>query len=140
MTNSQRLASVRQCLIGWLAAQAEEGVEAREETSAQRIGSESILIRDGYYCGRRFELGDYRAVWFLEEDILKISTADGQLCCVLSGPEITASHSPGEAPILKLPTPDRSNPATSGNERGASPAATDRRQGDGGASGMPHAA
>ncbi len=32
---------------------------------------ETILIRDGFYCGRCFVCGDYRAVWFLEENAIK---------------------------------------------------------------------
>ena len=34
---------------------------------------ETILVRDGYYCGRCFICGDYKAVWFIEEQLLKIS-------------------------------------------------------------------
>ena len=32
---------------------------------------ETILIRDGFYCGRCFACGDFRAVWFLEENAIK---------------------------------------------------------------------
>ncbi len=32
---------------------------------------ESILIREGSYCGRRFEADGAYAVWFLEEDEVK---------------------------------------------------------------------
>ena len=45
---------------------------------------ESILIRDGSYCGRRFEADDAHAVWFLEEDQLKFYRADGGALCVLT--------------------------------------------------------
>jgi hypothetical protein len=41
--------------------------------------SESILLRDGLYCGRRFQTGDVHAVWFVEEDELKIYAEDGSL-------------------------------------------------------------
>ncbi len=60
---------------------------------------ESILICDGFYCGRRLDAGDYTAVWFLEEDELKISDAFGDLKCVLRGSEIAAlaEESPAEA-------------------------------------------
>lgn len=34
---------------------------------------ETILVRDGFYCGRCFTCGDYKAVWFMEEQLLKIS-------------------------------------------------------------------
>lgn len=45
---------------------------------------ESILIRDGSYCGRRFEAEGAHAVWFLEEDQLKFYRADGGALCVLT--------------------------------------------------------
>lgn len=32
---------------------------------------ETILIRDGFYCGRSFTAGNLRAVWFLEENVVK---------------------------------------------------------------------
>lgn len=39
--------------------------------------AETILIRGGLYCGRRFELGAFSAVWFVEEGELKIYFPDG---------------------------------------------------------------
>ena len=38
---------------------------------------EAILIRDGFYCGRRFRCGPLEAVWFIEEDQLKIYNQQG---------------------------------------------------------------
>ena len=39
---------------------------------------ESILIRKGSYCGRRFEADGAYAIWFLEEDQVKFyRTAQG---------------------------------------------------------------
>ena len=32
---------------------------------------ETILIRDGFYCGRSFACDGLRAVWFVEENLLK---------------------------------------------------------------------
>lgn len=32
---------------------------------------ESILIRNGSYCGRRFDADEAYAIWFLEEDEVK---------------------------------------------------------------------
>ena len=40
---------------------------------------ESLLIRDGYFCGRRFEMDGLCAVWFVEENQLKIYDRDGKL-------------------------------------------------------------
>jgi hypothetical protein len=39
--------------------------------------SESILIRDGAYCGRRFEVEGSYAVWLIKEDQLTVFGADG---------------------------------------------------------------
>jgi hypothetical protein len=44
---------------------------------------ETILIRDGYYCGRRFETDAAVAVWFVEENQVKVYQADGTLAQVL---------------------------------------------------------
>ncbi len=40
---------------------------------------ESILIQDGYYCGRRFECNGLKAIWFVEEDQVKIYDRDGSV-------------------------------------------------------------
>ncbi len=40
---------------------------------------ETILIRDGYYCGRRFECDGFSAVWFVEENELKVHHRDGSV-------------------------------------------------------------
>ncbi len=44
---------------------------------------ESILIRDGYYCGRRFETDAGAAIWFVEENQVKVYRADGSMTQVL---------------------------------------------------------
>jgi hypothetical protein len=38
---------------------------------------EAILIRDGFYCGRCFECESLQAIWFVEEDQLKIYNEQG---------------------------------------------------------------
>lgn len=40
---------------------------------------ETILIRDGHYCGRRFESDGFQAIWFIEEDEVKYFGPDGDL-------------------------------------------------------------
>jgi hypothetical protein len=40
---------------------------------------ETILIRDGYYCGRRFECDGLSAVWFVEEGQVKFYQRDGSV-------------------------------------------------------------
>ena len=39
---------------------------------------ESVLIRDGFYCGRRFISDAVRAVWFAEDNVIKFYGQDGQ--------------------------------------------------------------
>lgn len=40
---------------------------------------ESILVREGVYCGRRFSQGGLEAVWFAEENQLKLYDQQGRL-------------------------------------------------------------
>lgn len=35
---------------------------------------ETMLIRNGNYCGHRYRLEEFEAVWFIEEDELKFSS------------------------------------------------------------------
>jgi hypothetical protein len=44
---------------------------------------ETILIRGGAYCGRRFETSEAHAVWFVEENQLKFYCSDGSLARVV---------------------------------------------------------
>lgn len=39
--------------------------------------SETILIRGGNYCGRRFQTTQGHAIWFIEENQIKIYLPDG---------------------------------------------------------------
>jgi hypothetical protein len=39
---------------------------------------ETMLIRDGFYCGRCFTCDAIRAVWFAEESLVKFYGEDGQ--------------------------------------------------------------
>ncbi len=99
MTNSQRLAQVREHLLGWLDQQPQDDSVA---VDGSPITSESVLIVDGFYCGRRFNAGTYRATWFIEEDELKIHDESGKLLCVVGGTELdaiapSAALTPGQA-------------------------------------------
>lgn len=40
---------------------------------------ETVLIRNGYYCGRRFYCDGFHAVWFVEEQQIKYFNEEGQL-------------------------------------------------------------
>ena len=46
--------------------------------------SESMLIRGGFFCGRRFESGGFQAVWFAEENEVKFFDRDGAVIRVLN--------------------------------------------------------
>jgi len=48
-------------------------------TPAQSL-HETILIRDGFFCGRRFQWESHTAVWFAEEQQIKFYGPDGALC------------------------------------------------------------
>ncbi|WP_040770071.1 hypothetical protein [Novipirellula maiorica] len=85
MTNSQRLETVRSRLCQWINDQCTDAVQ---EHGPVKVLSESLLIRDGFFCGRCFRTEAYRAVWFIEEDELKIYSNSGSLECVFTGHEI----------------------------------------------------
>jgi hypothetical protein len=40
---------------------------------------ESLLIRDGCYCGRKFQASSCSLVWFVEEKQIKVYGPDGTL-------------------------------------------------------------
>lgn len=81
MTNSQRLELVRQNICQWLT---DHGYPATEKIA------ESILIRDGFYCGRRFKIEDCTAVWFTESDQIKIHDAENNLLASFQASEQVA--------------------------------------------------
>jgi hypothetical protein len=41
--------------------------------------AEAILIRDGLFCGRKFQCEGYEVVWFIEEDEIKFFGPCGDL-------------------------------------------------------------
>jgi hypothetical protein len=93
MTNSQRLAKVRSALRQWVAMQVHELAKSNDHATDNasihpKFGHESLLIRRGFYCGRRFEFHPYHAIWFLEEDQLKIFAADDRLLATMTAQEI----------------------------------------------------
>jgi uncharacterized phosphosugar-binding protein len=71
-------------------AQLTESVRRRVAETFARLGGqpaaelrETILIRDGAYCGRRFESPQGSAIWFVEEDQLKFYHSDGSVARIL---------------------------------------------------------
>ncbi len=82
MTNPHVLQMVRGALATWLSNR-----HPGEALDCQ----ESILIRDGFYCGRRFNFADYHAIWFVEEGHVKIFAESGELLAkiVVQQPVVT---------------------------------------------------
>ena len=70
---------------------AELGADAEDEFQ------ETILIRHDQYCGRRFQAGDLQAIWFIEEDELKLYSADGTVLRVTSAVDASC-HPPVVTP------------------------------------------
>ncbi|MHB8972804.1 MAG: hypothetical protein ACYC3X_19895 [Pirellulaceae bacterium] len=44
---------------------------------------EAMLIRDGFFCGRRFEADGLQAVWFTEENEIKFFDRTGAIVRVM---------------------------------------------------------
>ena len=122
MTNSQRLAKVRARLLQWIADQQPDPATAiasdrlaldptRDATAAvdqkgQQLSEpailrETILIRDEHFCGRHFYTAAHHAIWFIEEDQLKVFSSEGKLLCVLGSQAIDDAG--GEETLHPLP-------------------------------------
>jgi hypothetical protein len=74
MPHAQMIAAVRHLVADALARVAGEGPDSIRE---------SILIREGLYCGRRFETSAGYAIWFVEENQVKIFERAGRVIDVL---------------------------------------------------------
>lgn len=70
MSNAQRLDEVKAFLQAWF---------VKNHPSNVWNMTEAILISDGHYCGRRFAFGPYTAIWFVEENQIKICNPDGSV-------------------------------------------------------------
>ena len=74
MPHAQMIVAVRHLIADALARVTGDGAESIRE---------SILIRDGLYCGRRFETSAGYAIWFVEENQVKIFCGAGRVVDVL---------------------------------------------------------
>jgi hypothetical protein len=72
MPHAQMIVAVRQLVAGALTC-----------VGGDDSIRESILIRDGLYCGRRFETSAGYAIWFVEENQVKIFESAGRVIDVL---------------------------------------------------------
>lgn len=61
---------------------AEHGGDSQSEMA------ESLLIRGGHFCGRRFELDGMSAVWFVEENELKVYDRQGELLAAVDASSV----------------------------------------------------
>ena len=68
MQHAEQLEAVRNLVRDTMLAQ---GVQSLDDFF------EKILLSDGFYCGRSFSCGGYRAVWFVEEQTIKYYGPDG---------------------------------------------------------------
>jgi hypothetical protein len=66
---------------------------------------ETILISQGLYCGRKFECAGFHAVWFVEEDELKLFGASGQLLLATSAVALLEQPAPEALPQIAAQTP-----------------------------------
>jgi hypothetical protein len=57
-----------------------------------RLG-ESLLIREGNYCGHRFQCDGYEAVWFIEEEQVKFYGPTGAVLEAVEVPELLTARS-----------------------------------------------
>jgi hypothetical protein len=62
---------------------------AEHGSAADRTLRETVLIRDGYFCGRRFEADGLHAVWFTEESEIKFYDRSGAVLRVVG---LSAAH------------------------------------------------
>ncbi|MEM8734708.1 MAG: hypothetical protein AAGG44_10825 [Planctomycetota bacterium] len=59
---------------------------------------ETMLIRTGLFCGRKFQCEEHQVVWFLEEDEIKIFSPIGDLLKATSAMECIRSFDLASAP------------------------------------------
>ncbi|TWU48715.1 hypothetical protein Poly51_46170 [Rubripirellula tenax] len=112
MTNSQRLATVRNCFLRWMSAEIGQTSGGNDDSDGPQIQTESVLIRDEFFCGRRFRAATHRAVWFIEEDTLKIFDNQNVLQTVMRSGEIdefVGRVADADPVILAIPRPQQAS-------------------------------
>jgi hypothetical protein len=83
MPHAQLTQLVRRLVAGALVSHGDPEETAIEET---------IMIRQGAYCGRRFRAKSGYAIWFVEENQIKVFEDGGKLLKVLQlAPDQTAT-------------------------------------------------
>ncbi|MFG0255604.1 MAG: hypothetical protein ACF787_11000 [Rhodopirellula sp. JB053] len=105
MTPSQKLARARNCVLAFCREQF-----PGEETQLR----DCIFINDGFYRGRRFHSEKVSAIWFAEEDQLKIHSSDG--VCLASWDEEELAQRYAETGPSTLPMPSRNESSSDASE------------------------
>lgn len=92
MTNSQRQSKARECFLHWLALRSDSPSSQLSPTdelnSNYPIIREGMVIREDFFLGRRFVTEEFDAIWFIEEDQLKVFGNDGGVLAVMDNAEI----------------------------------------------------
>jgi hypothetical protein len=61
--------------------------------------AESVLIRNDCYCGRRFRADGFQAVWFIEEDEIKVYDRSANVVRVVTASQ--ASREDAASPLRR---------------------------------------
>jgi hypothetical protein len=58
-------------------------LELTEEDFSGEPMQETLLVKSGLLCGRRFRLNDLQAIWFAEENVVKFFDAAGNMAATV---------------------------------------------------------
>ena len=68
------------------------------------IAGPTVFICDEFYRGRRFRCDQISAVWFMEEDQVKIHAPDGTCLATWDANELAERFQDGQAKTLPMPS------------------------------------
>lgn len=91
MTNSQRQSKARHSFLQWVSenpTSPDHSAERNESKKTPTIVREGMVIREDFFLGRRFVTETCDAIWFIEEDQLKIFDTSGTVLQVMDRDEI----------------------------------------------------
>lgn len=110
MTPSQRQSRARERFLQWCRDHLSTSCDQNDFLIAEKV-----LICDGFFRGRRFSTEAFRGIWFLEEDVLKITDETGNAIARFEGDELAIDEAPAEVllPVHQLPhaAPTKEAPA-----------------------------
>jgi len=61
--------------------------------AASPLLEETVLIRNGYFCGRRYHCNGFHAIWFVEENQVKVFDQQGTISEVFSADRLVMNES-----------------------------------------------